>query len=202
MRLCKKIPWRRVKALVPVLIVASLLLFILSYFFDDQWQQKYNYRSSAGRFYHLANLRLPWLYTERILDPENCPCGQSYKPSANIYTYSLPDVTNYTLDKDREYIIPDPRKDIVKRKTSGSFDKEPVQVILVPFSHADPGYGNTMEGYYSSSTKSKQGFQGLILESLTYETSRNEYSKTSLPKPPFWRHDMSRFSKYSSISRF
>lgn len=153
MRLCKKIPWRRVKALVPVFIVASLLLVILSYFFDDQWQQKYNHRSSAGRFYHLANLRLPWLYTERILDPENCPCGQSYKPSANIYTYSLPDVTNYTLDKDREYIIPDPRKDIVKRKTSGSFDKEPVQVILVPFSHADPGYGNTMEGYYSSSTK-------------------------------------------------
>ena len=177
MRVCYRLPWRRVKAVVPILIVAALVLYLQPYFFDSLWQQKTNVKrlsdvqSEESRFHHLANLGLPSIRKETSnLAPDTeggtCPCSGSYKPSADIYTYTLPDVTNYTLDKDREYFIPDPRKDIVKRKTCPNFNLEPVQVILVPFSHADPGYGNTMEGYYSSSTKSKSIQVDLINKSL------------------------------------
>lgn len=157
-------PWRRLKAVVPILIVAAIVLYLQSNFFAFKWQQKTNVERRSdvqfkeGRLHHFANLGLPWLQKEKsqqtpVVDDVRCHCSDSYKPSADIYTYNLPDVTNYTLDKDREYHLPDPRKDIMKRETSADFDGEPIQVILVPFSHADPGYGNTMEGYYSSKTK-------------------------------------------------
>ena len=170
MRVCYRLPWRRLKTVVPILIIAAIVLYIQSNFFASKWQQKNNVverRSDVqfkeGRlhnFANLANLWLPLLQNETSkqaagADGDSCHCSDSYKPSADIYTYNLPDVTNYTLDKDREYFLPDPRKDIMKRKTSTDFDREPIQVILVPFSHADPGYGNTMEGYYVSKTKGK-----------------------------------------------
>lgn len=165
MRKCYRVPWRRLRSLLfPVLVIAVLYLFF-PYFYrsrvrsDGIIEHHKTGQSGESRFYHLANLGLPWLYGGKEMvpvvekeDTTGACCGR-YKPSADIYTYSLPDVTNYTLDSAREYIIPDPRKDIRKRKTSASFDREPIHVILVPFSHADPGYGNTMEGYYESATK-------------------------------------------------
>ena len=167
MRVCYRLPWRRLKTVVPILIVATIVLYLQSNFFAAKWQQKTNIferpsdvQFKEGRLHQLSNLGLPWLQKETSkrapsADGDTCHCSDSYKPSADIYTYNLPDVTNYTLDKDREYFLPDPSKDIMKRKTSADFDREPIQVILVPFSHADPGYGNTMEGYYVSKTKGK-----------------------------------------------
>ena len=165
MRVCYRLPWRRFKAAVPILLIVAIVLYLHSNFFalwgrDTTIEHRSEVQFKEGRLhqFELPNIGLPWLQKETTkttpeTDGSTCKCGDSYKPSADIYTYDLPDVTNYTLDKDREYFLPDPRKDIVKRKTSAEFDREPIQVILVPFSHADPGYGNTMEGYYSSMTK-------------------------------------------------
>ena len=177
MRVSKLFPWRRLRGLlIPVMAVVVLYVLISAYFYksplpDDgiiRTEHRRNAQSDETMFYHMANLGLPWLHAagKKVIQnagpaeiPKSaCVCSGSYRPSADIYTYNLPDVANYSLDSDREYMIPDPRKDIVKRKSSDSFDREPIQVILVPFSHADPGYGNTMEGYYASATKSKETY--------------------------------------------
>ena len=69
---------------------------------------------------------------------------------SDVYTYDLPDITEYRLlDKNKEYAIP------VKSEQEAAYgaNLEEVKVFIVPFSHVDPGYGNTMEGYYRSRTK-------------------------------------------------
>ena len=69
---------------------------------------------------------------------------------SDTYTYDLPDITEYRLlEKNKEYAIP------VKSEKEAAYgpDLEEVKVFIVPFSHVDPGYGNTMEGYYRSKTK-------------------------------------------------
>lgn len=69
---------------------------------------------------------------------------------SDTYTYDLPDITEYRLlEKNQEYAIP------VKSEKEAAYasNLEEVKVFIVPFSHVDPGYGNTMEGYYRSRTK-------------------------------------------------
>ena len=69
---------------------------------------------------------------------------------SDVYTYDLPDITEYRLlEKNKEYAIP------VKSEQEAAYgpNLEEVKVFIVPFSHVDPGYGNTMEGYYRSRTK-------------------------------------------------
>lgn len=69
---------------------------------------------------------------------------------SDTYTYDLPDITEYRLlEKNQEYAIP------VKSEKEAAYGSnlEEVKVFIVPFSHVDPGYGNTMEGYYRSRTK-------------------------------------------------
>ena len=69
---------------------------------------------------------------------------------SDTYTYDLPDITEYRLlEKNQEYAIP------VKTEEEAAYSPnlQEVKVFIVPFSHVDPGYGNTMEGYYRSKTK-------------------------------------------------
>lgn len=65
-----------------------------------------------------------------------------------ISTYDLPAETDYNLGSDQRYKLPEEFLN-----TEGK--DEDIQVILVPFSHSDPGYGRTVEHYYTGSTKCK-----------------------------------------------
>ena len=67
-----------------------------------------------------------------------------------ISTFDLPDVTDYSLDATRNYKLP---QEVYNRSKEPL--KDELQVIIVPFSHADPGYGMTVEDYYQRLTRSK-----------------------------------------------
>lgn len=89
---------------------------------------------------------------DQVVDKTVCSIPNILNGSShsNIYTYDLPDITEYRLlEKNKEYAIP------VKSEKEAAYgpDLEEVKVFIVPFSHVDPGYGNTMEGYYRSRTK-------------------------------------------------
>lgn len=69
---------------------------------------------------------------------------------AQMSTFDLLDTLVYTTNEAGEYPIP-----IRSIKQIEQYDNKttmPLTVILVPFSHADPGYGLTLEEYYSTKT--------------------------------------------------
>lgn len=68
-----------------------------------------------------------------------------------ISTYDLPAETDYSLAADGRYKIPEEFY-----KADINPPEENINVILVPFSHTDPGYGRTVEQYYTSMTRSKK----------------------------------------------
>lgn len=68
-----------------------------------------------------------------------------------IYTYDLPDRTEYKLidgKRFKEYEIP-----VKNESIAYGPNLDELEVLLIPFSHVDPGYGMTMEAYYRSRTK-------------------------------------------------
>lgn len=73
-----------------------------------------------------------------------------------IFTFDLPDITNYTFVKNNgnpnfnEYAIPTLDKDTA----AYTEPLDEMNVYIIPFSHVDPGYGMTMEEYYNSRTRS------------------------------------------------
>lgn len=67
--------------------------------------------------------------------------------SGRLSTYDLPKETDYSLGPDKLYKLPKPVL------TDEETERE-IQVFLVPFSHSDPGYGQTVENYYTGSTRS------------------------------------------------
>lgn len=67
--------------------------------------------------------------------------------SGRLSTYDLPKETDYSLGPDKSYKLPKP---VLNAEET---DRE-IQVFLVPFSHSDPGYGQTVENYYTGSTRS------------------------------------------------
>lgn len=88
----------------------------------------------------------------KVVEKSICSITNQLNGSAHsdIFTYDLPDITEYRLlPKNNEYAIP------VKSEQEAAYgpNLEEVKVFIVPFSHVDPGYGNTMEGYYRSRTK-------------------------------------------------
>lgn len=72
--------------------------------------------------------------------------GENY--NADISTYDLFQNVSYKMNSDGNYPIPVKTVDEV-RKTK---NLKHLNVILVPFSHADPGYGLTIEQYYEQMT--------------------------------------------------
>ena len=70
----------------------------------------------------------------------------------DVYTYDLPDITNYSFvtgKRFKEYVIP------IKTEQEAAYgpNLDPVTVLLIPFSHVDPGYGKSMERYYMDQTR-------------------------------------------------
>ena len=86
------------------------------------------------------------------MDPEDTDMCDKIVPfkdtsGGRISTYDLPKETDYSIGRDGLYKLPE------EVLNSTGTDGE-IRVTLVPFSHTDPGYGQTVEGYYTSSTKS------------------------------------------------
>lgn len=85
----------------------------------------------------------------------HCQVPQYSRKPHYVFTYDLPDVTNYTLVPNngnpsfKEYVIP--AKSIDEAAYSQNLKK--LNVFLIPFSHVDPGYGLTFDSYYSSKSK-------------------------------------------------
>ncbi|WAR28010.1 MA2A2-like protein [Mya arenaria] len=65
-------------------------------------------------------------------------------------TYDLLATVNYTTDENGNYPFPVRKYDEIAKEISS--DSEILNVYLVPFSHADPGYGLTFEQYYQHKT--------------------------------------------------
>lgn len=84
--------------------------------------------------------------------------GQAYQ--AQISTYDLLDTLVYNTDIRGEYPIPVRSFQEIER---GANTTVPLSVILVPFSHADPGYGLTLEEYYRTKT---HGTLDLVIQKL------------------------------------
>ena len=78
--------------------------------------------------------------------------GKSYH--AQIFSYDLLSTLVYHTDAAGEYPIPTRTFSEIERSDKQyTYSKPPLQVIMVPFSHADPGYGLTLEQYYKSKTQ-------------------------------------------------
>lgn len=86
--------------------------------------------------------------------------GQCKLPNDNwneelLFTHNLPEETDYLLVPNngnpnfKEYVIP--TKSIDSAAYMKILDK--LNVLIIPFSHVDPGYGLTMEEYYRTKTR-------------------------------------------------
>ena len=62
---------------------------------------------------------------------------------AIISTFDLSDITNYTLQADKNYVFTLPDREVAYKA-----DLNHLNIIIVPFSHVDPGYGMSFEQYY------------------------------------------------------
>ena len=79
--------------------------------------------------------------------------------NANISTYDLPEMTDYTLQSDRNYRFTVENESVAYKENLTHLD-----IFIVPFSHVDPGYGMTFEQYYRLHVK---GILDSMVQKLT-----------------------------------
>ena len=156
------IPWRKLQPLAIMLVTVSAVYLLLQVFGleivakNDSAATKYSRMRADSRDSSNKNSRRP-------LDSRDCPiqndssnwCSEIKLFTAEspdvISTFDLPNITDYSVDGTGRYVFPDTFYEPANvHENVGTID-----VILVPFSHVDPGYGQTMEDYYKIYVRSK-----------------------------------------------
>ncbi|KAL3846905.1 hypothetical protein ACJMK2_017854 [Sinanodonta woodiana] len=80
---------------------------------------------------------------------DTCEITDRFDPETKVIsTFDLPDETNYKLLPNGRYSIPVKNKEVAYGP-----GLRPLKIILVPFSHADPGYGRTIQEYHTGATR-------------------------------------------------
>ncbi|KAL4220597.1 Alpha-mannosidase 2 [Mactra antiquata] len=87
-------------------------------------------------------------------------------------TYDLFEYVDYSMNEAGEYPIPSRSFEDISKE--GSLN--PLSVILVPFSHADPGYGLTLEQYYSQMSHST--LDNMIIKLKEYPKMTFQWAET------------------------
>ncbi|KAK3605381.1 hypothetical protein CHS0354_040981 [Potamilus streckersoni] len=88
--------------------------------------------------------------SKHVTHGEKCEIPDRFDPGTKVIsTFDLPDETNYTLLPNGRYSIP-----VKNKQVAYSPSLRPLKIILVPFSHADPGYGRTIQEYHTGATRS------------------------------------------------
>lgn len=170
------VPWRKLQ---PILLVSGTLVsvFVFLQLLGLEIVSK-NYRrtSPSGELTQTAKrVRLTRHFPHQDnsrRQPNHGECGQEVLryfqdyceeipgfnktyPTHIISTLDLQNETDYNLDNNGHYVFPEeffqPDVDL------GQYEDDifTLEVFLVPFSHVDPGYGQTMEDYYKISVRSK-----------------------------------------------
>lgn len=94
--------------------------------------------------------------------------------NADIYTYNLPDVTKYEFvsgKKFKEYVIP-----VKDERVAYGPNLDSLEVFVIPFSHVDPGYGLTFNGYYRS--KSRHTLTNMVKKLDQYSDMTFQWAET------------------------
>ncbi|KAL4226183.1 Alpha-mannosidase 2 [Mactra antiquata] len=120
-----------------------------------------------------------------------CEAFKSVNESSHstFYTYDLPDITKYeTVSKKHfvEYKIPAKDESVAYEANLG-----PVEVLLIPFSHVDPGYGQTMESYYNR--KTKRTLDNMVKKMEQYQDFTFQWAETVFLER--WWRDISKETK-------
>ena len=158
MALMRRVPWRKLKVVVLFLLCYSALHLAWMYAGSTYFEQTSSDGSSSsgsGSMFealkHPGNFLVnapghmfPHIHRQKVVQST---CKKVVPLKDRICTYDLPDETDYSMDQRGKYKVPQQFYDL--DKTSTPETDEHVDVILVPFSHADPGYGATFEGYYT-----------------------------------------------------
>ncbi|KAL4220666.1 hypothetical protein ACF0H5_021061 [Mactra antiquata] len=176
MNLSRQIPWRKMKVLVlivgVVLLVHTLWSRTSSRMIHEQRMSQLDdgksVKNAPAPLEPLDPLHMMSPVDPRIIDTNDVEAPVHKLPvepnkggatcqkivpfsehiDGRISTYDLPAETDYSLDPKGRYKIPEE----FYKKENDPLEEE-INVILVPFSHADPGYGRTVEQYYVSMTK-------------------------------------------------
>ena len=119
-----------------------------------------NYPKNA---YHPLNITFSQVNKEA--ETENCPALPQFDShiNANISTYDLQMITDYSLKSDRNYRFTVANTTIAYKENLTHLD-----IFVVPFSHVDPGYGKTFEQYYRLHVKG-------ILDSMVQKLTEYPY---------------------------
>lgn len=146
MSIARKIPWRKLKA-VGLLCVIIFALHMVWSLLGDQTIVRRSKQTGSLRFRPNGQL-LPQFIRRRDVCKKIVPFRKLSR--GVISTFDLPEITDYSLDENGRYKIPS-RYDQKDNPGAG----HTINVTLVTFSHADPGYGMTFEEYYLTRIKSK-----------------------------------------------
>ncbi|XP_045199529.2 alpha-mannosidase 2-like [Mercenaria mercenaria] len=98
------------------------------------------------------------------------PWGQKY--NADISTYDLFKNVSYKMDDNGNYPIPVKTVEELRKAK----ELKPLTVILVPFSHADPGYGLTIEQYYNQMTHAT--LDNMLVKLVQYPNMTFQWAET------------------------
>lgn len=146
MTIARKIPWRKLKAVGLLCVVIFALHMVWSLLGDQTFVRR---SKQAGSLLFRPNGQLlPQFIRRRDVCKKIVPFRKL--SGGVISTFDLPEITDYSLDENGRYKIPsrnDQKNNLGARHT--------INVTLVTFSHADPGYGMTFEEYYLTRIKSK-----------------------------------------------
>ena len=148
MAMIRRVPWRKLKTLAVVCALLAFIHVVWSFSgISSVLERSADSQSQHGVLKFRSNGQLlPQLIRTKSVCKKVVPFET--RGGGVISTYDLPKEADYSLDKNGRYKIPqefyDNEKNPLQHETS---------VILVPFSHADPGYGMTFEQYYSSRIK-------------------------------------------------
>lgn len=155
------IPWRKLQSLALILATISLVVLLLqvlglkivatndgyaSRFLRTHSERRENSTGTTRRQKHVETCTV-------VSENGNTNWCEEIKPfNAKpdvISTFDLPEETDFSTDATGRYVFPD------EFYEPDSNNNGIVDVILVPFTHVDPGYGQTMEDYYKIYVRSK-----------------------------------------------